>query len=175
MPVTVAVLLIALGAEPHRSLTPLPHDVVSAMARVRISPGDTGFEIPGAVPPDHLVRGDFDGNGHEDWAVVVGGPTRAAILVAYRFSDEWRSGNIDVWGGPECQYCSQGPRPIGVGLLPPGKHAQLPGHGGPLLVNERARISSQHPGVCVTLADGRRRAYYLGEHAWVFVDLGPQR
>jgi len=145
------------------------------MAAVRISPGDKGVKIPGAVPPAHLVRGDLDGNGYEDWVIVVETRRRVAILVAYGFNGEWRSGSIDVWGGPECKYCSQGPRPVGLTLLPPGSHERVPPHDGPLIVNERARISSEQPGVCVALADGHRRAYYLGPHAWGFVDLGLER
>jgi len=175
MPAAVAVLALALLAEVPYSLTPLPNDVVSAMAAVRTSPGDTGFKIPPAVPSTHLVRGDFDGNGYEDWAVLVEAAGRTAVLVAYGFDGEWRSGNVDVWGGPECKYCSRGPRPVSVTLLAPGVHERSAPHENPLRVNERTRICSKYPGLCVTFADGRRRAYYLVPHVWAFVDLGLER
>ncbi len=175
MRATVAVVLLGLSAEVAPSLTPLPPAVASAMAAVKTSPADKGFKIPSEVPPVQLVRGDLDGNGFEDWAIIVDNPRRTAILVAYGFGSEWRSGNIDVWAGPECANCSQGSRPVSLSLLPPGSHERVAPDGRPLLVNERQRVSSEHPGVRVTLADGGQRAYYLGPHAWVFVDLGLAR
>jgi hypothetical protein len=168
MRLIIAVLLLLSAPDLPVPVEPLPHEVASAIA-------GGAYEIPGAVLPTRVARGDFDDNGYEDWAVLVADRRRAAILVAYRFTDHWRSGNIDVWGGPECDYCSPGPHPTQIILLPPGRHDRVPPYDRPLLANERERISSQLPGVLVVLADGRRRAYYLGDHAWGFVYLGLPR
>jgi hypothetical protein len=171
MRATFVIFLLMLRAEPAAPPARLPNEVRSALAAVRTSPADKGFPIPEALADTAVARGDFDGNGHHDWAIIIATPKRTVVLVAYRFANEWRSGSIDLWGGPECHYCSQGARPVALSLLAPGSHDRLAPHDRQLLVNEQWRISSQYEGVLVTLADGRRRAYCL-EHAWIFVDLG---
>jgi hypothetical protein len=170
MRATVAVLLFALPVNLPTPLTRLPQEARTALAAVRTSPSDKGFLIPDALPASDVARGDFDGDRHEDWAIIVADAKRTAVFVAYRSADEWRAGSVDVWGGPECQYCSHGSRLVAITSLPPGRYERPP-HDQRLIVNERWRISSNYPGVLVTLADGKQRAYYL-QHAWVFVALG---
>lgn len=115
-----------------------------------------------------MVRGDFDANGHEDWAVLVNpGSQNAAILLAYQFGDHWRGANIDVWHAA--------PGPVKIAVLPAGSYTRDPGCPQPFEPNERKRLQSAVPGVLVTFADGRRRAYQLGPHAWGYVCLGIAR
>jgi hypothetical protein len=130
------------------------------------------MEVPAALPARRVVCADFDGNGFDDWVVLVSYKSGAKLLVGYRFADEWRFGSIDFWGGPECSWCTQGPRPKSIALLAPGPYERLPPYNRPLAVNERESVSEQLPGVLVTLADGRKHGYFLAPNSWGFVYLG---
>jgi hypothetical protein len=115
-----------------------------------------------------VARADFDASGYEDWAVLVkAGSNRAAILVAYRFEDHWGRGNVDVWEST--------PGPVKIEVLPPGKYMRVPPYSCAREPNEREYVESNVPGVLATFADGRRRAYQLGPHAWQYVYLGLPR
>jgi hypothetical protein len=149
-------------------LVAIPYDVVRSL-------GTFGYPIPAAAASVRVVHADLDGNGLEDWSVLVDHPGGdAAILVAYRFPDGWRAGNIDVWQQAAC--CgSRGPHPASIKLLPAGRYEQAPPFNRALQGNERASIVAERSGVLVTLADGRRRAYVLGTHTWQFVYLSFER
>ena len=125
-----------------------------------------GYAFPEPVRPEHLSRADFDASGYEDWAVLVRpGSAHAAILVAYQFKDHWRAGSIDLWDST--------PGPVRIQVLPAGSYTRDPPYNRPREANEADGTSSSLPGVLATFADGRRRAYQLGAHAWQYVYLGP--
>jgi hypothetical protein len=155
-----AIALLALLNHPE-----LPEAAVSLPRAVIEAFGTSAREIPSAVQPQHLVRADFDANGFEDWVVLVrAGSKTATIFVAYQFEDHWRSGNVDVWEST--------PGPVNVEVLPPGGYERQPPYNRPREPNEREYVESIAAGVLVSFADGRRRAYQLGPHAWRYVYLG---
>jgi hypothetical protein len=160
LPVIVAAVLFLGSGELPVPVVSLPHAVAQE------------FELPAAIPSSRVARGDFDGNGYEDWVVLVTYGTGAKVLVGYRYASEWRFGNIDIWGGSECSYCTQGPRPRSISSLEPGHYERAPPYNRPLAVNERESISERLPGVLVVLADRRKRGYFLAPQAWAFVYLG---
>lgn len=110
-----------------------------------------------------MVSGDFDGNDHQDYALLVRmGSDRSWIAVAYGYGDHWRGGNVDVWT-PAVKVKS-------IEVLPPGTYegtlrGRAAGH-------EKRELGSPVPGLLVVLGNGERRAYFLGAHAWDYVTLG---
>lgn len=154
--------LILLGVLAHPELPPptqpLPRGVLESLEHF-------GYPIPAALPPDRLARADFDGNGRDDWALLVyGTPGNAAILVAYKSADVWRGSNVDIW--------SNGEVPTKITVLPPGLYERAPPHDRERQPNEREALESRMPGIIASLASGGRRGYQLGDHAWRYVYLG---
>jgi hypothetical protein len=157
----VALLVLLSQSEIPEAAVPLPQAALEAF-------GASSHEIPSAVRPQHLAHADFDANGYEDWAVLVkAGSKRATIFIAYQFQDHWRAGNIDVWEST--------PGPVKVEVLPPGRYERQPPYNRPREPNEREYVESIAAGVLVSFADGRRRAYQLGQHAWRYVYWGLAR
>jgi len=154
----VALLVLLSQTQVSGSSVSLPKAVINSLR-------ESGYHVPSATRSQHVVRADVDANGYEDWAILVNpGTGQAAILLAYQFEDHWRGGNIDIWQGS--------PGPVKIELLPPGKYTRQATCGRPLEPNEREQIESAVPGMLVTFADARRRAYQLGPHAWQYVCLG---
>jgi hypothetical protein len=101
-----------------------------------------------------------------DFALLVRpSADRVWIAGAYQYGDHWRGGNIDVWT-PAVAIRS-------IESLPPGTYqGRLAGVAAD---HEKSRIESRLPGVLVLFADGQRRAYFLGAHAWEYVTLQEPR
>jgi hypothetical protein len=151
----LALLLLMAHREASSSAVSLPKAVVEAFV-------EASYRIPAAVPTPQVAHGDFDANGHEDWAVLINPDSpKAMLLLAYRFPDHWRVGNVDVWQAT--------PRPLKVEVLSPGSYARDSRCPVPPQPNESERIESAVAGILVTFADGRKHAYQLGLHAWRYV------
>jgi hypothetical protein len=101
-----------------------------------------------------------------DFALLVRpSADRAWIAGAYQYGDHWRGGNIDVWT-PAVDVRS-------IESVPPGTYQRS--LAGVAADHEKSEIQARLPGVLVLFANGQRRAYFLGAHAWEYVTLQEPR
>ena len=167
---TEIALVLALVASPDcTSIERSTHELISQdywklpdtlkVASPVVKPGDL-------LPCIEMLVSDFDGNGYED-VVVTLAPTRTDTYVyaVFRFETEARASLIEIVRGRH-------QRPM-LSLLAPGRYQNVGGPSEQREPGEKGAIDATLPGFSLNSPATGHRAYFLGQHRWVYVRLSP--